>query len=131
MRMSLRDEVAVRRGTKFCCVESLDHPVVMVRICPWQAKEWVLPWSRFEASSFVHEEESERIEFFFSHYQVIAVGKNLRGMLEDICLCHIRCLRDLPETLYPTFDPTEPFIAQLEVRPLADPKNRPPVGVPF
>ena len=129
--MSLRNECDVRSGLKFCCVESLDHPVVMIKFCPWKAKEWLLPWSRFEGSSFVPEEEYERIELSFPNHKVIILGYSLRELEKDISKMHVRCLRDLPESHYPAFDPKEPFIKLLEVHLLNGSKNPYQANLPF
>lgn len=131
MKMTMAEDFAIRRGTKIYCVEAESSPVIMLRVCPWQAKEWMLPWSRFESSNFGHEEDSERVEIFFPHHHVIAIGKHLQAMADDIREFQIRCIRDLPESRCHSFAPTEPFISRLEVRVLNAPKNRPADGLPF
>jgi hypothetical protein len=120
---SLRESFAVIRGVPIRCVEKDCRPVAMVTLCPWQAKEWALPWSRLDAFSFCHEEELERVELFFPHHQVIVVGENLRGILEGICTFEVSCLRDLPAAHRASLQPREAFIVRLEVRLLADPWN--------
>jgi hypothetical protein len=97
----------------------------MVTFCPMQAREWSLPWARLDAVSFSDEEESERIELFFSHHQVIVVGEQLRDVVEDLLHFTIRRLRNLPASHRATLRRGEPFIAQLEVKLLADQKARP------
>lgn len=131
MRMSLREEWAARREGKICCVETECRPVAMLRVCLWQAAEWLLPWSRFDVATFRHEEESERIEVFFSHYQVIAVGKNLREAMDEIRAFQVRCMRDVPVNLHLSVDPTEPLIEKLEVRSLTEPKKAHTDTLPF
>lgn len=128
---SLREAIAKMKGDPMRCVEKDCHPVAMVTFCPWQAKEWALPWSRLDALSVGDEEESERVELFFPHHHVIMIGDNLRDMLDEIRTFEVLFLRNLPASHRPTFTPRETFITQLEVRALADPKNGPPVGVPF
>ena len=131
MRMSLKEELAVRREGKIFCVETECRPVAMVRICLWQTAEWLLPWSRFDVATFYHEGESERIEIFFSHHQVSVIGKNLVGTMNDIRAFEVRCLRDVPGNLHAAVDPTEPLIERLEVRPLNEPKKAATGGLPF
>lgn len=131
MKMSLSEEWAARRAGKIFCVESECRSVIMLRLCPWQAKEWALPWSRFEAATFNHEDESERIEIFFAHHHVIVIGKNLKDIMKDIRTFEIRCLRDVPENLHAAVDPNEPLIEKLEVRPLNEGKKAVPDGLPF
>ena len=92
----------------------------MVELYPWQAKEWSLPWSRLDDVSFCHEAELERIELFFPHHHVIVLGENLQDTLDEIRTCEVYCLRSLPESYRASFGPREAFIAQLEVRLLAD-----------
>lgn len=128
---SLREALAKMKGAPIRCVETDCRPVAVVTFYPWQAKEWALPWSRLDAMSVCDEEESERVELFFPHHHIIMIGDNLRDFLEDIRTFQVLCLRNLPASHRATFAPREPFITQLEVRPLADPKNCPPVGVPF
>ena len=131
MIMSLREQIIARRDSKIYCVESEDRPVEMLKLCPWKAKEWLLPWPRFEYSNFVPEEECERIELFFPHHKVIILGHSLRELEKDISKMHVRCLRDLPESHYPTFDPKEPFIKLLEVHLLNGSKNPYQANLPF
>ena len=84
------------RSPEICCIEKDYHPVSMLTSCLWQAKEWTLPWSRFDAVTFSLERESERMELVFSHHQVIVVGENLRRIMDDIRGLKLFCLRDLP-----------------------------------
>ena len=113
------------------CVETDDRPVSMVTFCPWRAKEWVLPWSRLDAVSFAHVEESEQLELFFPHHHIVAAGENLRKVLKDIDVFQVCRLRDLPPSHRASFGPADPFITRLEVHLLADPANRRPANVPF
>lgn len=131
MRMSIREEMAARREGKIFCVETECRAVSMLRVCPWQAAEWLLPWSRFDVATFQHEDESERIEIFFSHHRVIVVGKNLKDTMSDIRAFEVRCLRDVPESLHRAVDPTEPLIEKLEVRPLNEAKKAAQGSLPF
>ena len=131
MRMSIKEEWAARREGKIFCIETECSAVPMLRVCPWQAAEWMLPWSRFDIATFQHEEESERIEMFFSHHRVIAVGKNLKDTMNDIRAFEVRCMRDVPANLRAAVDPTEPLIEKLEVRPLNEPKKVGQGGLPF
>lgn len=131
MKMSVSEDWAARRQGKIFCVESECRSVMMLRLCPWQAKEWALPWSRFEAATFNHEDESERIEIFFAHHHVIVIGKNLRNTMDDIRVFQVRCLRDVPASLYLSVDPKEPLIEKLEVRLLNESKQGPADGLPF
>ena len=131
MRMTIREAGAARREGKVFCVETECEPVPMLCVCPWQAAEWLLPWSRFDIATFQHEEESERIEMFFSHHRVIAVGKNLKDTMNDIRAFEVRCMRDVPANLRAAVDPTEPLIEKLEVRPLNEPKKAGQGGLPF
>lgn len=112
------------------CVETDYHPVGTVTFCPWQAKEWTVPWARFDAMSFSNEQELERVEIFFSHHQVIVIGENLRKITDDLRSFKVLCLRDLPVSHRAGLGSGAVFITQLEVRLLADPKNRPPTGDP-
>ena len=128
---SLREAIAKRKGEPIRCVETDCRPVAMVTFYPWQAKEWALPWSRLDALSICDEEESERVELFFPHHHVIMIGDNLRNILDKIRTFQVLFLRNLPASHRPTFTPRETFITQLDVRPLADPKIRPPMDVPF
>lgn len=128
---SLREAIAKRKGEPIRCVETDCRPVAMVTFYPWQAKEWALPWSRLDALSIYDEEASERVELFFPHHHVIMIGDNLRDILDKIRTFQVLFLRSLPASHRPSFTPRETFISQLDVRPLADPKNRPPVDVPF
>jgi hypothetical protein len=110
------------------CVETDYHPVGTVTFCQWQAKEWTMPWARLDAFSFSNEQELERVEIFFSQHQVIVVGENLREITDDLRSFKVLCLRDLPVSHRASLSTGAVFITQLEVRFLADPKNRPPTG---
>ncbi len=131
MRMSLKEEWAARREGKIFCVETECRAVPMLRVCLWQAAQWLLPWSRFDLATFQNEDESERIEIFFSHHRVVIVGKNLRDTMNDIRAFEVRCLRDVPENLHAAVYPTEPLIEKLEVCPLNEPKKAAPGSLPF
>lgn len=128
---SLEEAIAKMKGSPIRCVETNGRPVAMVRFCPWQAKEWVLPWSRLDALSFSHEEEAERVELFFPHHHVVMVGENLRKIRDDIPAFEVRCLRDLPASRRAALEPAEPFIFRLDVHLLTDPRSRPSDGLPF
>lgn len=112
------------------CVESDTIPVTMVAFSPWLAKEWVLLWSRLDAVSFVNEEELERLEFFFPHHHIAAVGENLRKVLEDVVRFRVSRFRNLPPAHRINFGPADPFISKLEIRLLADPAVRRPPSMP-
>ena len=99
----------------------------MVTFCPWQAKEWTVPWSRLDAVSFFDESELERVELFFPHHQVIVIGENLRELMDDIRSFKVSCLRDLPASHRASLKPDGVFISQLEVRLLPD-SSQPPLG---
>ena len=101
------------------------NPVAMVTFCPWQAKEWTVPWSRLDAVSIFDEQELERVELFFPHHQVIIVGENLREIMDDIRTFKVCCLRDLPASHRTNLNPKAVFITQLEVRLLTDQSKRP------
>lgn len=131
MRMSIREECAARRNSVIYCVESEDRPVAMLRVCLWQEMEWALPWSRFEAATFQHEDDSERIEIVFTHHRVVVVGKNLQETMNDIRNFQVRCMRNLPSNLHPSLTPTEPLVEKLEVCPLNGPKQGPTNTQPF
>jgi hypothetical protein len=131
MIMSLKEEIFARRDSKIYCVESECRPMVMIKICPWEAKEWLLPWSRFEGSSFASDEEHEQMELFFSHHKVIILGHALEQLAKEISGYRVRCLRDLPESHRPAFEPEEPFIKRLEVLSLDGVKSPTQGNLPF
>ncbi len=103
------------------CVETEFSPVTMVTFCPWQAKEWTVPWSRLDAMSFFRGPEAEQLELFFPHHQVIAIGENLRGIMDDILVPRVSCLRDLPASHRASLSANDVFVTKLEVRLLTDP----------
>ena len=119
--MTTLKESLAQRSVPIRCVEKESCPVAIVRLCPWQGKEWALPWSRLDALSFCRDEEEERIELFFPHHHVMVVGENLRGILESICAFEVSCLRDLPAAHRANLELRESFIARLEVRVQANP----------
>jgi len=116
-------ESAAARPPIIPCVETDFQPVSMVTFCPWKSKEWTVPWARLDALSFSDEEELERLELFFPHHQIIAVGENLREILADIRKFKVSTMRDLPASHRANLTPDDVFIAQLEVRPLTAPKG--------
>ena len=120
---SLREVIAAEKALSAAakaaeCVETSYQPVSMVTFCPWQAKEWNMPWARLDSFSFFNEQELERLEIFFPNYQVIVVGENLRTIKDDIRGYTVRCLRDFPPSHRASFKPSAVFISQLEVRPI-------------
>jgi hypothetical protein len=120
---SLREVIAAQKAESAAakaaeCVETSYQPVSMVTFCPWQAKEWNMPWVRLDSFSFSNEQELERLELFFPNYEVIVVGENLRTIKEEIRGCTVRCLRDFPASHRAGFKPSAVFISQLEVRPI-------------
>jgi len=116
MRMSIAQEMIARRDGRIYCVETQNNPANFVRLCPWKAKEWFLPWSRLEGMHYDTAAEIERIELQFPFHRVIILGRNLKSATESICEGDVRCMRDLPECHFAAFEPKEPFITQLEVR---------------
>jgi hypothetical protein len=131
MIISIKQQILEGRDRKIYCVESESHSVVMLRVCLWEAKTWLLPWSRFENSCFVSGEEFEQMELSFSGLKVIIAGHSLRGLEKDVSTMRVCCLRDLPESHYLTFDPKEPFIKKLEVRLPDGAKNSGQGNLPF
>ena len=109
----------------FRCVEMKHNSNAMVTFCPWQAKEWTVPWSRLDAVSLFDRQELERVELFFPHHQVNVVGENLRAIMDDIRNFRVSCLRDLPASHRTSLRADNVFITQLEVRLLADPSKHP------
>jgi hypothetical protein len=131
---SLSEAIAAKKTLNeppILCVETDYRPVAMVTFCPWQAKAWTLPWSRLDALSFDDREEWERVELFFPHHHILMVGERLRSITDKLHSFMVRRLRDLPTSHRASFGSNAVFIAQLEVRLLADPKSCPPAGVPF
>ena len=116
MRMTATQYMIARRDGRIYCVESNSSRVDFVRLCPWKAKEWFLPWSRLEGMNFDESAEIERIELLFPLHRVIILGRNLRSATESVCATDVSCMRDLPESHFAVFEPKEPFITQLEVR---------------
>lgn len=112
------------------CVEKDYRPVNMITFCPWQENVWILPWSRLDAMRLVDKDSLERVELFFPHHQVIAVGENLRQILDGLRTHEVCCLRSMPATHRACLKPSAAFIARLEVLLLADPKNHPAEGIP-
>ena len=116
---SLKQALALK-AVPIRCVEKDCNPVAMVRLCPWQDKEWALPWSRLDAFSSFREVELERVELFFPHHHIVLVGENLRGIAGDILRFQVSCLRELPAAHRANLERCEAFILRLEVRLLAD-----------
>ena len=79
----------------------------------------------------VDEDAVERVELSFSHHRVVAVGENLRQILEWCRNSQVLCLRSMPAAHRANLRPTAPFISQLEVQALADLKNPPAGELPF
>jgi len=103
------------------CVETKPSLATMVTFCPWEANQWTVPWSRLDAMSFFRGPEAEQLELFFPHHQVIAIGENLRGIMDDILVPRVSCLRDLPASHRASLSANDVFITKLEVRLLTDP----------
>lgn len=120
---TLKECILAQRKAEVRCVERDYSPVSMVAFCPWRGREWNLLWARLDAVSFFDEEGSERVELFFPHHQVNVVGENLREIMDDIRNFKVCCLRDLPGSHRAKLEPNAVFIAQLEVRVLADLKT--------
>ncbi len=98
-----------------CCVETEYHPFPTVTFCPWQNKEWTVPWARLDSVTYAHDEDRERIEFFFPQHHVIAVGENLRHVIKEIRNFRVTCIRSLPESYRAKQQSFYSFIAHLEV----------------
>ena len=130
---SLRDALAKQNQLEppVLCVEKDHRSVSMIMFCPWQGAIWLLPYSRLDAICHVDEEAAERVEFSFSHHRVVAVGENLRQILEPLRNSQVLCLRSMPAAHRANLRPTMPFISQLEVQALADLKNAPVGELPF
>lgn len=111
------------------CVDSQCRSVPMLTVSPWGEGSWLLPWSRFDYSHAVDEDNLERVELFFSHHRVVAIGENLRQILKWCSGSEVLCLRSMPAAHRANLKPTDPFISQLEVKLLAELKN--PGELPF
>lgn len=104
-----------QREESVCCVESEHHPVPTITFCPWQSKEWTFAWARLDTVTYSHEEERERIEFFFPQHHVIAVGESLRWAMNEIRNLRVSSMRSLPASSRAKLPSFYAFIAQLEV----------------
>ena len=113
------------------CVEKHYQSVSMIRFYPWQEAVVILPYSRLDAIRHVDEDAVERVELSFSHHRVIAIGENLRKILEWLCNSQVLYFRSMPAAHRASLDPTDPFISHLEVQLLADLKDGPATNVPF
>ena len=132
--MTLKEEIALRNRMHppaNDCVEMECHAVATITFCPWQGSVWILPWSRFEAMRFVDEDNLERMELYFPHHHIIAVGEHLRKTLGSFRKFEVSFLRSFPVAHRACLEPKSPFIAQLEVQLLADPKSGPAIDAPF
>jgi hypothetical protein len=113
------------------CVDMVNRQAIMVLFAPWDAKQWVLPWSRLEAFSICPEGEAERIDLLFPHHHVIVVGENLREITDEIQEHEVVSMRNLPASHRAGLGPSAVFISKLEVRVLADPKSHSADGIPY
>src|SRR4051812_2782759 len=119
----LTDHLAERRAAKSTgCLEIEAKSVSMIAVCPWQSKEWAIPWSRLDALSFCHDGDLERLELFFTHHHIVIIGESIQRALEDFRSFNVRRVRDFPASHRVSVDLREPWISKLDVILLADPK---------
>ncbi len=118
----------LKQWSKNPCMKIGFERFIWGTFCPWQSKEWMLPWSRLDAISFLHDGESERVELLFPNHHGVIVGENLRKVIEEIPTLQVEYLRDMPASHRASLNPGEPFISQLEVRVPNERKDRPVQG---
>ncbi len=126
-----RTEYDKFRGSPIRCVDMVHRQAFMVLFAPWNAKHWVLPWSRLEAFSICPEGDAERIDLLFPNHHVVVVGENLRTVTDEIQEHEVVCMRNLPESHRAALGSRAAFISKLEVRVLADPKTHSADGIPY
>lgn len=114
---SLEQEVSERRAAKaaeFGCV-SVQPGGLALLVCEWQRESWVLPWAQFIGARLSGKDANGLIQLTFANYLVTVTGENLRGLLNDLVMQRVTCLRDLPSGYRSQAKPGEPFITQIEV----------------
>ena len=101
-----------------CVTGSAKTPALVIRT--WSGETWVLPWSRFQSARYVGEDAGGHMVLSFTGHCVTVRGANLRGLLDDIAKFRVDCLRDLPPQYRSGAGAGAPFIADIEIRPMAD-----------
>ena len=132
--MTLKEALALRNRVDpldLQCVEKDHRTISMIMLCPWQDGVWIFPWSRLDSIHHVNADAVERVDLSFSHHRVVAVGENLQQIMAWFRDSQVVCLRSMPAAHRANLRPTAPFIAQLEVKLLADLKSQPEGEVPF
>ena len=128
---SLREEIIQRRTTKAVESESASihagGPALIV--CQWRGESWVLPWAQFIGACLRGKDDDGQLELRFANYRVTVTGENLRGLLEPLAAQEIGCLRDLPPGYRSRTGESAPFIAGIEVCPLAGGHENPKASV--
>ena len=127
--MSLREELAKRRATEPVAIHcaflksifpfSREPSPPSIKICQWQSRSWVLPWSRFDDAHVSSAAGQDELVLSFSTHQVTATGANLGGLLDEISRFNVECLRNLPPEYRAKVQTDSPFIETLEVRPMS------------
>lgn len=125
--MSLSEALARRRAgepEEVLCVflksrfSTRESPALTIKICQWQSRSWILPWSRFDDACFFAETEHDELVLSFSTHRVTAIGANLARLLDEISRFNIERLRNLPTEYRARMDAREPYLQTIDVRPL-------------
>jgi hypothetical protein len=125
--MSLREALAKRRAAEpeevLCAFLKSrfsvhEPPPLTIKICQWQSRSWVLPWSRFDDACFSAEADHDELVISFSTHRVTAIGANLAKLLDEISRFNIERLRNLPPEYRARMDARAPYLQTIDVRPL-------------
>lgn len=125
--MTLREIIAQRRmefPEAIRCVflksriPAHEPPALTIKICQWQSRSWVLPWSRFDDACFSAVTERDELVISFSTHRVTAIGANLAGLVDEICRFNVERLRNLPLEYRAKMEAQEPYLQTIDVRSL-------------
>ena len=119
---TLREDLNKRRAEAVAAVSCViaEERLSALIVSVWAGDTWVLPWSQFVSAHH----SRDKIELSFGSTLVIVTGENLPAMLEAIAAYRISALRGLPPEYRRNPADGEPFVSQLEVRPVPDGSTR-------
>jgi hypothetical protein len=113
---ALMDSFAEKQGGPPKCFGTDHRGESMVTFCPWLGKEWSLPWCRLDSMTFGNEDDAEKVELFFPHHHIVAIGQNLRDVQEELRNHKVYRLRSFPLEHRAKYPPAAPFIWELDVK---------------
>ena len=115
---SLKQIIALRQAEspRYSSCDISFKPCTALLLQRWRGEACCIPWSRLARVKCASNEPDASVELVFDGVVVVIRGHNLAGLVEKLGAFEVECLRELPAEYRATMRPTEPFVAEIDIR---------------